>query len=62
DDELEDGDEDGDDVAADPAAALAPDVRDSDHEWSRRKLCPDGACVGVVGASGACTVCGKTFA
>jgi hypothetical protein len=57
DDELEDGD-----AAAEPDAALAPDVEDGDHEWSRRKLCPDGACVGVIAASGACTVCGKTFA
>lgn len=24
-----------------------------------RRLCEDGACVGVIGASGACTVCGR---
>src|SRR4051794_27122948 len=25
----------------------------------RRKLCPDGACVGVIGANGLCSVCGQ---
>jgi hypothetical protein len=25
----------------------------------RRKLCPDGACVGVLGADGRCKVCGQ---
>jgi hypothetical protein len=24
-----------------------------------RRLCEDGACVGVIGANGACTVCGR---
>jgi hypothetical protein len=24
-----------------------------------RKLCPDGACIGVVGADGRCKVCGR---
>ena len=28
-------------------------------EWRKRKLCEDGACVGVIGADGACKVCGK---
>jgi hypothetical protein len=61
DDEL-DGDEEEEDGDDEVDAALAPDANADDYEWSRRKLCPDGACVGVVGASGACTVCGKTFA
>jgi len=26
----------------------------------RRKLCPDGSCVGVIGADGRCKVCGQT--
>lgn len=55
DDEYEDDEEAGDDEDLDPAAPA------DDAEWSRRQLCPDGACVGVVGPSGACTVCGKTF-
>jgi hypothetical protein len=25
----------------------------------RRRLCPDGACVGVIGANGACGACGR---
>src|SRR5262245_3787888 len=25
-----------------------------------RRLCPDGACVGVIGADGRCKVCGRT--
>ena len=28
-------------------------------DWERRQLCPDGACIGVIGADGKCTVCGK---
>jgi hypothetical protein len=53
DDEYEDDDEeyeDDDEDADEPA------------EWSERKLCDDGACVGVIGADGTCTVCGKSSA
>jgi hypothetical protein len=28
-------------------------------EWERRELCPDGACVGVIGQDGLCKVCGR---
>jgi Zn-finger nucleic acid-binding protein len=28
-------------------------------EWAERTVCPDGACNGVIGADGACSVCGK---
>jgi hypothetical protein len=31
-------------------------------EWDERQLCDDGACVGVVGADGKCTVCGRAGA
>jgi hypothetical protein len=46
------------------ASASATDTDtdpDSDraYEWSRRKLCPDGACVGVLGSDNRCTTCGK---
>jgi hypothetical protein len=27
---------------------------------SKRRLCPDGSCVGVIGADGRCTVCGRS--
>lgn len=57
----DDEDEDGDDEEAE-AAALAPDASTEEHEWSRRTLCPDGACVGVIGANGVCSVCGKSAA
>jgi hypothetical protein len=41
-------------VAADPAAEPAA--------WDDRALCPDGACIGVIGADGRCTVCGTAAA
>ena len=28
-------------------------------EWDHRQLCPDGACVGVIGPDGTCKVCGR---
>lgn len=28
-------------------------------DWDRRELCPDGNCVGVIGADGHCKVCGR---
>jgi hypothetical protein len=28
-------------------------------DWDLRQLCPDGACVGVIGADGLCKVCGR---
>jgi hypothetical protein len=32
---------------------------DSDSTFNpRRKLCPDGSCVGILGEDGKCTVCG----
>ena len=54
-------------VAEETAAASAeaapgradPEDDTADYEWTRRQVCPDGACIGVVGASGACKVCGK---
>ena len=58
DDEYEDDDEDDededDDVAAEPAVAAAP------GEWTSRRLCPDGGCVGVIGPDGRCKVCGRS--
>lgn len=31
----------------------------SASEWEQRIICPDGNCVGVVGAGGTCNVCGR---
>ena len=30
-------------------------------DWDRRQLCPDGACVGVIGPDGTCNVCGTVL-
>ena len=30
--------------------------------WDQRELCPDGACVGVIGPEGTCKVCGRAAA
>lgn len=48
--EADDADDDEDDDAADVDAAADDDDR---------RLCPDGACIGVLGADGRCKVCGK---
>ena len=29
-------------------------------DLENRELCPDGACIGVIGADGRCTECGRT--
>ena len=31
-----------------------------EEEWEKRQLCPDGACVGVIGEGGVCSVCGMS--
>jgi hypothetical protein len=50
DEELEEGDGDEDAEPVAPAAVGA---------WTERKLCPDGACVGVIGDDNKCRVCGR---
>jgi len=47
-DEVRDGDADAKSAAA-PGAGFDP----------ARRLCPDGGCIGVIGADGVCTVCGQ---
>ncbi|HSZ82558.1 MAG TPA: hypothetical protein VLA14_09755 [Polyangia bacterium] len=42
-----------------PKADEAPDET---FDPTHRKLCPDGACVGVLGDDGVCRVCGRTEA
>jgi hypothetical protein len=60
DDEDEDEDEDeGEDKSAGAearGAAAAPTAGGFDPN---RRLCPDGECLGVIGADGVCNVCGK---
>ena len=48
DDDGDDGDDEPDDDRAGPRGV-----------WSGRALCPDGGCVGVIGADGRCKVCGR---
>ena len=54
----EEPDEDENDEAEDqdeaPAAVAAAGAFDP-----KRRLCPDGECLGVIGADGVCNVCGK---
>ena len=49
----DDGDEDED---ADEAPVSAAGAAGFDP---KRRLCPDGDCLGVIGADGVCNVCGK---
>ncbi len=53
----DDGDEDDSDDAEDGEIAAS-----AGGEWTDRKLCPDGGCVGVIGDDGTCKVCGRSAA
>ena len=37
----------------------APDEDSEPDDWSSRKLCSDGNCIGVIGSDGRCKECGK---
>jgi hypothetical protein len=50
-----DGEQDGDEPLA-PADA-APEADGAFDE--ERELCPDGACIGLIGSDGRCRVCGR---
>jgi hypothetical protein len=39
-----------------------PTETDETFDPTRRKLCPDGTCVGVIGDDGLCRVCGRSEA
>jgi len=53
DDADDDADDDGDDDGDEVAAASSP------SDWGARRLCPDGACIGLLGPDGTCRVCGR---
>jgi len=53
-DELEDDDNDDD-----PIAPGTPALLGALAEWNDRRLCIDGACIGLLGDDGRCKVCGK---
>lgn len=58
--EDDDGDGDGDgDADEDDSGSISAEA---DGDWSKRSLCPDGACVGLIGDNGACNVCGRSAA
>jgi hypothetical protein len=57
-DHLPDDDEDAEALqgeAAEPAEAASDEAFDP-----RRRLCPDGDCLGVLGSDGRCPVCGRS--
>ncbi len=33
----------------------------SDNGWDQRMLCPDGNCIGIIGADGRCKECGTPY-
>jgi hypothetical protein len=49
------------DAAADVGASDADDAKAAAAAGfdPNRRLCPDGDCIGVIGADGVCTVCGQ---
>jgi hypothetical protein len=50
---------DDDDDQLEPEALAAEPQEASGGFDPKRRLCPDGACVGVLGADGRCSVCGR---
>jgi flagellar biosynthesis/type III secretory pathway M-ring protein FliF/YscJ len=61
DEDDEEEDEDDEEEAEDDEEE-AEDEDDEEDEADDRKLCPDGACIGVIGPEGRCKVCGKEAA
>lgn len=65
DEDADEGDDEGDDEDHDEdgnhdaIGTSAPAVFGHDADWNERTLCPDGACVGVIGSGGTCGACGK---
>ena len=41
------------------SAAATPGEGTKSDDWSARKLCSDGNCIGVIGPDGLCKECGK---
>jgi len=61
-DEDDEGDERADGGEGNEDASPVAASGDDNPEWDQRKLCPDDACIGVIGADGACKVCGRRAA
>jgi hypothetical protein len=60
DDEDEDDGDEGDQASGPAAARPAVAASSPPGEWTSRQLCPDGGCIGVIGAGGKCKVCGRS--
>ena len=58
DDDLEDDDDEYEDDDED--AEIQPEAPAEIGEWKERALCPDGACIGVIGDDDKCRVCGRS--
>jgi hypothetical protein len=54
DDDVDGDGDDGDGDEPDRASAASP------GDWSARRLCGDGTCIGLLGLDGRCKVCGRT--
>ena len=54
----EDEDQDGDEPAGERLGGEPKAAAGAGFDPNRR-LCPDGSCVGVIGADGVCNVCGQ---
>jgi len=59
DDQDEDDDEDDEEEAEDEDVPAPVLVTSTQGSWGQRELCPDGACIGVIGPGGTCKVCGR---
>jgi hypothetical protein len=55
----DDEDEHADDDAAPSSSAGAQKAAGAGGFDPNRRLCPDGSCLGVLGADGVCNVCGQ---
>ncbi len=44
-----------------PSASETAHPQDNEADFSERKLCSDGACIGVINEKGVCGVCGKPY-
>jgi hypothetical protein len=65
DDEDEDGDyevEDEGERAPEDQGPLSMSDPEASQAWDDRKLCPDDACIGVIGDDGTCKVCKRSAA
>jgi len=56
---IEDGDEDADGDEDEDADAKSAEAAGAAALDPNRRLCPDGGCIGLIGADGICNVCGQ---